>query len=340
MNRWIEFQKAHDKSKFSGEEIPKNIEKGILNGKISVKQAMAMLNGEMDAEMDKQPPKAKKKAEKTGEEYSNGIISTKPLAYKSANIISTTAVDELDKSGEASTKGSNMGSSYQGGIGSQKENIKTAASEIGEAAASSLNKKESAKTAGSDLIDGAKEGADSSSKKKGGFLETVGSIAAKAIKKLRSIWDEHSPSKVTYSLADYFVQGLTNGVNDNAKYFDKSVQNMALGAVKTLNNSSSAFKDIGKATASSYALGLGSVKNGLVVNGLDNGAFSQVKQSLASSGGIVSNSTSSINNNASNSQKPSVVNNFYQTNNSPKALSQLEIYRQTHNLLNMSKGGK
>ena len=339
MNRWIEFQKAHDKSKFSGEEIPKNIEKGILNGKISVKQAMAMLNGEMDAEMDKQPPKAKKKAEKTGEEYSNGIISTKPLAYKSANVISTTAVDELDKSGEASTKGSNMGSSYQGGIGSQKENIKTTASEIGEAAASSLNKKESAKTAGSDLIDGAKEGADSSSKKKGGFLETVGSIAAKAIKKLRSIWDEHSPSKVTYSLADYFVQGLTNGVNDNAKYFDKSVQNMALGAVKTLNNSSSAFKDIGKATASSYALGLGSVKNGLTVNGLDNGAFSQVKQSLATSGGIVSNSTSSINNGASNSE-PSVTYNFYQTNNSPKALSQLEIYRQTHNLLTMPKGGK
>lgn len=30
----------------------------------------------------------------------------------------------------------------------------------------------------------------------------------------------------------------------------------------------------------------------------------------------------------------SVVNNFYQTNNSPKALSRLEIYRQSRNLLN------
>ena len=30
--------------------------------------------------------------------------------------------------------------------------------------------------------------------------------------------------------------------------------------------------------------------------------------------------------------------NFYQTNNSPKALSRLEIYRQTRNQLNFAKG--
>jgi hypothetical protein len=32
-----------------------------------------------------------------------------------------------------------------------------------------------------------------------------------------------------------------------------------------------------------------------------------------------------------------VVNNFYQTNNSPKALSRLEIYRQSKNLLRMKR---
>lgn len=36
-----------------------------------------------------------------------------------------------------------------------------------------------------------------------------------------------------------------------------------------------------------------------------------------------------------NQVAPSVVNNFYQTNNSPKSLSRLEIYRQSKNLLNM-----
>jgi hypothetical protein len=33
-----------------------------------------------------------------------------------------------------------------------------------------------------------------------------------------------------------------------------------------------------------------------------------------------------------------VVNNFYQTNNSPKSLSRLEIYRQTSNLLGFAGG--
>ena len=36
-----------------------------------------------------------------------------------------------------------------------------------------------------------------------------------------------------------------------------------------------------------------------------------------------------------NSTSSSVVNNFYQTNNSPKALSRLEIYRQSKNLLSL-----
>ena len=300
MNRWIKFQTALDASDQSGKAIPKKLQEGILNGKYSVDDAMKILTGEMSMEMDRQPPKARQKGRDTSSNFGLGIES-------------------------------------------EKENVKAKAGDIGEAAASSLDKKESAKRSGSDLIDGAKEGAESSANKKGGFLAKVGSIASKAIGILRGVWDEHSPSKVTYSIADYFVKGLTNGVNDNAKYFDKSVQNMALSAVKTLNNSSSTFKDIGKTNASNYALGLGSVKHGLTVNGIDNGAFSQVKQSLASSSGSISNSISPINSNASNSIKSGdVVNNynFYQTNNSPKALSQLEIYRQTHNLLTMPKGGK
>lgn len=48
-------------------------------------------------------------------------------------------------------------------------------------------------------------------------------------------------------------------------------------------------------------------------------------------------STGTVNNNA---VKSSVVNNFYQTNNSPKSLSRVEIYRQTKNLLGYAGGVK
>ena len=40
-----------------------------------------------------------------------------------------------------------------------------------------------------------------------------------------------------------------------------------------------------------------------------------------------------------NAKKPSVVYNFYQTNNSPKPLSRLEIYRQSKNLLQYANIG-
>ena len=41
--------------------------------------------------------------------------------------------------------------------------------------------------------------------------------------------------------------------------------------------------------------------------------------------------------NASNSRKSTIVNNFYQTNNSPVPLNRLDIYRQTKNILNIAR---
>lgn len=339
MNNLIEFQKALEKTGQSGVAIPNTLAQKIASGKVTVTKAKEQMNRwiEFQAALDASDKSGKAIPQKIQE----GILNGKYSVEQAMKLLNGEMDEEMNKQPpKANQKGKETATSFGSGMGNEKDLLKIKADEIGSAAVGALDKKESAKTAGSNLIDGAKEGADSSSKKKGGFLDTVGSIASKAIKLLKSVWKEHSPSKVTYSLSDYFVQGLTNGINDNAKYFDKSVQNMALSAVKTLNNSSPDFKDIGKATASNYALGLGSVKNRLVVNGLDDSTFSQVKQSLATSGGIISNSTNSINSNASNNKQPAITYNFYQTNNSPKALSQLEIYRQTHNLLTMPKGGK
>lgn len=45
--------------------------------------------------------------------------------------------------------------------------------------------------------------------------------------------------------------------------------------------------------------------------------------------------SSATNSGGSSSTSTNVTNNFYQTNNSPKPLSRLEIYRQSKNLLSM-----
>lgn len=64
------------------------------------------------------------------------------------------------------------------------------------------------------------------------------------------------------------------------------------------------------------------------------GWIRNIAKQLANELGI---STGTVNNSA---VKSSVVNNFYQTNNSPKSLSRVEIYRQTKNLLGYAGGVK
>lgn len=64
------------------------------------------------------------------------------------------------------------------------------------------------------------------------------------------------------------------------------------------------------------------------------GWIRNIARQLANELGI---STGTVNNSA---VKSSVVNNFYQTNNSPRSLSRVEIYRQTKNLLGYAGGVK
>jgi phage-related protein len=56
---------------------------------------------------------------------------------------------------------------------------------------------------------------------------------------------------------------------------------------------------------------------------------------IKSLAGKLATELKTVNNSCINNMAQNVVNNFYQTNNSPKALSRLDIYRQSKNLLSM-----
>ena len=86
--------------------------------------------------------------------------------------------------------------------------------------------------------------------------------------------------------------------------FIKGIATRTRSAVKTMKEFSNKMTD-------SANISIGSAKRGM----------------LLSSGGAVTNNNSS-------------TYNFYQTNNSPKALSRLEVYRLTRNLLNFKAGLK
>lgn len=113
---------------------------------------------------------------------------------------------------------------------------------------------------------------------------------------------EHSPSKYTEKSADYFLRGFGNGVDKNISALGYKVKAVGSSLVDNFNTGLETPDDIG-----------------IIRSGLMNDY---------NTGGTVSKTTQVTNNY-----------NFSQTNNSPKALSRLEIYRQTRNQFNYAVGG-
>lgn len=113
---------------------------------------------------------------------------------------------------------------------------------------------------------------------------------------------EHSPSKYTEKSADYFLRGFGNGVDKNISALGYKVKAVGSSLVDNFNTGLETPDDIG-----------------IIRSGLMNDY---------NTGGTVSKTTQVTNNY-----------NFSQTNNSPKALSRLEIYRQTKNQFNYAVGG-
>ena len=146
-------------------------------------------------------------------------------------------------------------------------------------------------------------------------------LSEKATQGLKDGQEEHSPSKVTARSGANFVKGYMNGINSLAPDLLDVVQELIARAVGELDGES--VLDVAKGAA-----------NGLVTSfntPVSFGGLTDVKEAVKEP---------NLRNIQSDSGAKSVVNNytFTQNNTSPKALSRLEIYRQTKNQLNFAKG--
>ena len=124
---------------------------------------------------------------------------------------------------------------------------------------------------------------------------------------------------------DGFIKGMTSGKGKLSKEVKKIANSIVKAMKKTLkiNSPSKVFEKLGIYSGQGYGIGF--------VNSLEEAKkaiLSALPTDLKSNAGkgFTSGSTYVTNN------------NFYQTNNSPKALSRLEIYRQTKNQLAFAKG--
>ena len=139
----------------------------------------------------------------------------------------------------------------------------------------------------------------------GMVFRTAFNIAQKALAGLKAGQREGSPSKLTFKSGTFFWQGYVNAIAAGTKRAIQAAKELGKESVAALN---------------------AEMEVGIAVPQVQN-------QMRATRSAIRKNSGPAVGN-------TQVVNNynFTQTNNSPKPLSRLEIYRQTKNQLNFAKG--
>lgn len=134
------------------------------------------------------------------------------------------------------------------------------------------------------------------------------------------------------------VEGIFSGISNGWSWLTESVGNLAGSLFETaksalgINSPSKVFADeVGKWIPEGIAVGIDKNAKSVLqsVKDVTMGAVSSARAGLATADTVSAGGTAVTG---------GVVNNFYQTNNSPKALSRLEIYRQSKNLLGLAGG--
>ena len=191
------------------------------------------------------------------------------------------------------------------------------------------------KSAGSYLVDGFCDGISENTWKAEARARAMAAAAAEAAK---DELDEHSPSKVGYRIGNFFGLAFVNAISDYADKSYKAGTNMAAAAKNGLSNAISKIRE--------FVDGEMEVQP-TIRPVLD---LSEVRSSAGQLTAILSRSqamkiSSSMNRETigeiqNGDGTPSVGNSysFVQNNYSPKALSRIDIYRQTKNQFSALKG--
>jgi len=180
---------------------------------------------------------------------------------------------------------------------------------------------------GAGIVEGIQSGIDS---RKDGIYSTLSEIADKVESTLRKALDVNSPSKRMIPIGSGITEGLAVGVEKGYSYLDNSlftVSDMAVESMKlTVANIASTLANEIEDPVITPVLDLSKVQAG--VRTLNNTISANQAVGARASFNNLQNGQLSGNGN--------II--FNQVNNSPKALSRIEIYRDTRNLFAQAKG--
>lgn len=240
------------------------------------------------------------------------------------------------------TYGISLGSKISDALNDSGSNVNNAVTNILTSAASEIySQYNNWYTAGAFLSIGLAEGIRSG---ESGAITAATDLATKAIKAAKDALQINSPSKVTYGFGRFFDLGLSNGIYDYADRVAKAtetISNQALSAAQIIaeNIAATMDEDFEYEPTIRPVLDMDEVDSGL--NAFDR-SFANRSMNLAGSIDRVRKAAPADKyaenvNPSQNQNGGSNTYNFNQYNYSPKALSRIDLYRQTNNQFAMMK---
>jgi len=203
------------------------------------------------------------------------------------------------------------------------------------------------KNAGRQLVDGLKNAIKGKIEE---VKQTIRNFGTSVVNTTKQVFGIHSPSRVMFEIGEFLMQGLTNGISENTEQGIDAASTMAHDTVDALAKGFGNTKDI-------WNDAFGGDMNPTIKPVLD---LSQVEEQASKiqellpqddiQENLSANMTTQLAGRAVQGAQSRVgetvnetVNNgsnvvFNQYNTSPKALSETEIYRQTHNQIEQFRG--
>lgn len=177
---------------------------------------------------------------------------------------------------------------------------------------------------------------------KNSVVEIARQVAYAAYEAAKSELDINSPSKKFWSLGNFSIMGFLNGFTNNEDKIISVVKNLGKNMVEHLSNTASTIADVMDIDTDFNptirpVLDLSNIEAGKYkMNSLFDKNYT-TSMAIGVSKDINFSKSHNLNSNENVKVRPNNI-TFTQNNYSPKALSRIDIYRQTKNQFSMMKG--
>lgn len=192
---------------------------------------------------------------------------------------------------------------------------------------------EKAKTGGKNITQGLADGIKS---KMGAAKEAATAASAKVSETVKSFFKMDSPSKLFIEFGGFLDEGLAIGISENTALVTDNIESLSDVITSTFNESVINLADLVEADMNTEPV----IRPVIDMSDVTESA-SRIDSMLSHEQAVAISTTQNAEKlqNGEPDTSLGAVYNFTQNNYSPKALSRLEIYRQTRNQFAMLKGG-